>query len=93
MKRAARVVEIGRRGDYEGLSRNGRGDATSRAVAGELGSLLTPRWREMDSNFRFREKGSVQKLRRLAPASKVFAFRQGCPGPAHQRRRSRAAAR
>jgi hypothetical protein len=32
MKRAARVVEIGRRGDYdglEGLSRNGRGDETS----------------------------------------------------------------
>jgi hypothetical protein len=32
MTGAARVVEIGRRGDYdglEGLSRNGRGDATS----------------------------------------------------------------
>ena len=32
MNRAERVVEIGRRGDYdglEGLSRNGRGDVTS----------------------------------------------------------------
>jgi hypothetical protein len=52
MKRAARVVEIGRRGDYEGLSRNGRGGATSRAVAGELGSLLTPCWSKPDSNSR-----------------------------------------
>src|SRR5262249_55115596 len=41
------------------------------------GSLLTPRWRRMDSNFRVRRRmTSVPSLRALSISLKLFGFRR-----------------